>query len=86
MADTNTINVGCTHPLGMRLGVYDWDGEGDDRTLKHVGDLEIPGNGGGPEVFTPVDADLFAKWMALNADTDLVKNGEVFTQGKALAA
>ena len=22
MADTDTVNVGCTHPLGMRLGVY----------------------------------------------------------------
>jgi len=86
MADTNTINVGCTHPLGMRLGVYEWTGEGDARTLKHVGDLDIAGNGGGPETFTPVNADMFAKWMALNADTDLVKNGEVFTAGKAMAA
>jgi hypothetical protein len=86
MADTNTINVGCTHPLGMRLGVYEWTGEGDARTLVPVGTLELAGNGGGPEVFTPVDAALFAKWMALNADTDLVKNGEVFTAGKAPAA
>lgn len=86
MADTTTINVGCTHPLGMRLGVYEWNGEGEGRVLKHVGTIDIAGSHGGPEVFTPVDADLFGKWMALNADTDAVKNGEVFTQGKALAA
>jgi len=86
MADTDTVNVGCTHPLGMRLGVYEWDGEGDARVLKHVGDIDIAGNGGGPDVFTAVPADMFAKWMELNKDTDLVKNGEVFTQGKAKAA
>lgn len=86
MADTDTVNVGCTHPLGMRLGVYEWDGEGDTRVLKHVGDLDIVGNGGGPDVFTAVPADMFAKWMELNKDTDLVRNGEVFTQGKAKAA
>lgn len=89
MADTNTSNtvqVGCSHPLGLRLHVYDWQGEGEDRVLVPVGTLDIAGNGGGPEVFTAVDADLWAKWLALNGDTDLVKNGEVFQQGKAKAA
>lgn len=86
MADTDTVNVGCTHPLGMRLGVYEWDGEGDARVLKHVGDIDIAGNGGGPEVFTAVSADMWAKWLDMNKDTDVVKSGEVFTQGKAKAA
>lgn len=89
MADTNTSNtvqVGCTHPLGMRLHVYDWDGEGDGRTMKPVGVIDIAGSHDGPEVFTPVDADLWGKWMAVNGDSDLVRNGEVFTQGKAKAA
>lgn len=86
MADTDTVNVGCTHPLGMRLGVYEWVGEGEDRILVPVGTVDLAGDNGGPAVFTSVSADLFSKWMALNADTDLVKNGEVFTQGKAKAA
>lgn len=86
MADTNTIQVGCTHPLGMRLHVYDWTGEGEGRALREVGVIHLAGNGGGPEKFTSVDAGLFDRWLALNADSDLVRNGEVFTQGKAKAA
>lgn len=86
MADTDTVNVGCTHPLGMRLGVYEWVGEGDARILVPAGTIDLAGDGGGPEVFTSVPADLWNKWLALNGETDLVRNGEVFTQGKVKAA
>lgn len=81
MADTDTVKVGCTRPGGMRLRVYEWVGEGAGRTLQEVGAFDLAGSSDGRDAFTSVPADLWAKWLALNSESDLVRGGEIFAQG-----
>lgn len=84
MADTSMTKVGTSHPVGMRLRVYDWAGEGEDRALREVAAYDLAGTPDGQAaVYTDIPSDHFEKWMALNGETDTVRNGEVFTPSTA---
>lgn len=69
-----TVSVSCAVPNGVHLRLHEMrEGPLGIRTAVMVGNsVELrPGTNAG------IDAEFFAKWLAQNADSDLVRGGVV---------
>ena len=88
---TQTVNIACTLPHGVRLNVIE---RTSDRPPRDRGFFELkgpvkehgefkPGRTPERQHVTPVDKELWDLWLAENKESTLVTSGSVFAVPEA---
>ena len=78
-----TVSIGCKLPNGLIIRFEKFDNE--SKSYQTINDIELQGANsskiiGGYGLTDGVDADLFAEWLRMHKDDEIVRLGIVFQQ------